>query len=214
MHVGDPVAQRLVHGVLQGLRARRDGVDLGAQQLHAEHVGLLALHIDRAHEDLARQPEAGAHGGHRHAVLAGAGLGDDARLAHAAGEQDLAEAVVDLVAAGVVQLVALEVDLGAAEMLGQPLGEVERARPAGVVGVEVVELLLEGRVAPGLVVGALQVEDQRHQRLGDEAAAEQPEEALLVGAAAVGVELRLLGLALLRCHGRDPDGASPPLPFA
>ena len=64
----------------------------------------------------------------RDAVLAGAGLGDDPGLAHAPGEQDLAQAVVDLVRAGVVQLVALEVDLGAAEMLGQPLGEIERAR--------------------------------------------------------------------------------------
>ena len=41
--------------------------------------------------------------------------------------------VVDLVRAGVVQLVALEVDLRAAEPLGQPLGEVERARAADVV---------------------------------------------------------------------------------
>ena len=204
-HVGDPVAQRLVHGVLERLRAGRDGVDLGAQQLHAEHVGLLPLHVHRAHVDLARQPEARAHGGRRHAVLAGAGLGDDAGLAHAPGEQDLAQAVVDLVAAGVVQLVALEVDLGAApaaagrrlitKMLRQPLREVERARPAAVVGVEVVDLRLERRVAPGLVVGPLQVQDQRHQRLGDEAPAEQPEEALLVGAAAIRVELLLLGLA-------------------
>ncbi len=66
----------------------------------------------------------------RDAVLAGAGLGDDARLAHALGEQDLAEAIVDLVRAGVVQLLALEIDLRAAEMLGQPLGEIER-RSAG-----------------------------------------------------------------------------------
>jgi hypothetical protein len=49
------------------------------------------------------------------AVLAGAGLGDDALLAHAPGQQDLAEHVVDLVRAGVVELVALEIDLGAAE---------------------------------------------------------------------------------------------------
>ena len=54
-HIGDPVAQRLVHGVLQRPRAGSDGVDLGAQQLHAEHVGLLPLDVDGAHEDLARQ---------------------------------------------------------------------------------------------------------------------------------------------------------------
>ena len=117
---------------------------LGAEQLHAEDVGLLPLDVGRAHVDDAGEAEARRDGRRGDAVLAGAGLGDDARLAHAAGEQDLAEAVVDLVAAGVVELVALEVDLGAAEMLGQPLGEIERARPAGIVGVEVVELGLEG----------------------------------------------------------------------
>ena len=107
-------------------------------------------------------------------MLAGAGLGDDAGLAHAPGQQDLAEAVVDLVAAGVVELVALEVDLGAAEMLGQPLGEIERARPAGVVGAEVVELRLERGIGLGVLVGLLELEDQRHQRFGDEAPAERP----------------------------------------
>ena len=60
-------------------------------------------------------------------MLAGAGLGDDARLAHPAGEQDLAEHVVDLVRAGVVELLALEIDLCAAELLRQPFGEIERA---------------------------------------------------------------------------------------
>ena len=73
------------------------GLTLAPKQLHAEHVRLLALDVGRAHEDLARQSEARAHGGDRDAVLAGARLGDDARLAHAPGEQDLAEAVVDLV---------------------------------------------------------------------------------------------------------------------
>ena len=79
------------------------------------------------------QAEAGAERGGGDAVLAGAGLGDDALLAHAHRQQDLAEHVVDLVRAGVVQLVALQVDLGAAEMLGQALGEIERARPADIV---------------------------------------------------------------------------------
>jgi len=43
-------------------------------------------------------------------VLPGAGLGDDARLPHAPGEQRLAERVVDLVRAGMGQVLALEVD--------------------------------------------------------------------------------------------------------
>jgi hypothetical protein len=43
-------------------------------------------------------------------VLAGAGLGDDARLAEPPREQHLADAVVDLVRAGVVEVLALEED--------------------------------------------------------------------------------------------------------
>ena len=147
--VGDPVAQRLVHGVLEGPRAGLHRHDLGAEHLHAEHVRLLPLDVDRAHIDDAVEPEAGAERRGGDAVLAGAGLGDDALLAHAPGEQDLAEHVVHLVGAGVVQLVALEVDLGAAEMLGQALGEIERARAADIMGQVAGHLGLEGRVGLG-----------------------------------------------------------------
>ena len=62
-------------------------------------------------------PEQRADGGRGDAVLARAGLGDDALLAHALGKQALAERVVDLVRAGVQQVFALEVDFGAAELL-------------------------------------------------------------------------------------------------
>ena len=119
---------------LRVLRARLHRHDLGAEHLHAEDVRLLPLDVDGAHVDDAFEAEAGAQRRRGDAVLAGAGLGDDALLAHAPGEQDLAEHVVHLVGAGVVQLLALEVDLGAAEMLGQALGEIERARPADIVG--------------------------------------------------------------------------------
>ena len=133
LDIGHPVAERLVHGVLEGAVAGGHRLELGAEEPHAEDVRLLPLDVGRAHVDDAGQAEARRHRRHRDAVLAGAGLGDDPGLAHAPGEQDLAEAVVDLVGAGVVQLVALEVDLRPAEMLGQPLGEVERARPPGIV---------------------------------------------------------------------------------
>ena len=182
--VGHPVAQRLVHRVLQRARAGLNGDDLGAQHLHAEYVGLLPLDVDRAHVDDAFEAEARAGRRGRDAMLAGARLGDDARLAHAAGEQDLAQHIVDLVRAGMVELVALEVDLRAAEMLGHPLGEIERARPPDIMLQEIVELGLEARVRFGVLVGLLQREDQRHQRFGDEAAAEHAEMAALVGAVA------------------------------
>jgi hypothetical protein len=48
--------------------------------------------------------------GRRHAVLAGAGFGNNPALSHAFREQDLAKRVVDLVRAGVEQILALQID--------------------------------------------------------------------------------------------------------
>jgi hypothetical protein len=67
-----------------------------------------AIHL--AHVNDAFEAEHGGDGGGGDAVLAGAGLGDDPRLAHAAGEEDLADGVVDFVRAGVKQILALEIN--------------------------------------------------------------------------------------------------------
>ena len=122
-------------------------------------------------------------------MLARARFRDDALLAHAAGEQDLAEHIVDLVGAGVVELVALEIDFGAAELFGQPLGEIERARAPDIVLEQVVELGLERRVGLGGCIGLLERQDERHQRLGDEASPVDAETAALVRALAIGIGL-------------------------
>ena len=114
VHVGDPIAQRLVHRVLQRARAGLHRHHLGAKHFHAEDVGLLPRDVDRAHIDDAVEPEARAQRRGRHAMLAGAGLGDDAFLAHAPRQQDLAEHIVDFVRAGVIELLTLEIDLRAA----------------------------------------------------------------------------------------------------
>jgi len=47
------------------------------------------------------------NGGGGYAMLARAGFGDDARLAHLCGEKALADGVVDFVRAGVEQVFAL-----------------------------------------------------------------------------------------------------------
>src|SRR5262249_4589379 len=120
---------------------------------------------------------------------------DDALLAHAARQQDLAEHVVHLVGAGVVEILALEVNPRAAEVLGRALGEIQRARPPDIMFEIRVHLRPEGGVRPGLPVCLLQLEDERHQRLGDEAAAEHPEMAALVGTGAERVRLRLVHAA-------------------
>ena len=76
---------------------------LGAEQPHAEDVERLPLHVLGAHVDVAVEAEQRADRRGGDAVLAGAGLGDDPALAHARGEQRLAERVVDLVRAGVAR---------------------------------------------------------------------------------------------------------------
>ena len=130
--VRDPVADRGRHGLLERARPGLHRRDLGAQQPHALHVGLLAAHVLGAHVDDALEAEQRAGGRGRDAVLAGAGLGDDPRLAHAAGEQALAERVVDLVRAGVQEVLALEPDRVAGR-LREPRGVVERRRAPGEV---------------------------------------------------------------------------------
>ena len=146
LDVRDPVAHRLVDRVLERGRARRHAAHLGAERAHPQDVGALALDVLGAHVDDARQVEQRAGGGGRDAVLAGAGLGDDAGLAEPARQQRLAERVVDLVGAGVGEVLALEVEAEAgdrgragaavgracesrrldADGLGQAVGAVER----------------------------------------------------------------------------------------
>ena len=109
---------------------------LGAEQPHAEHVERLALGVDLSHVDDALQPEQGGRGGGGHAVLAGAGLGHQPRLAHLQGQQPLTDDVVDLVRAGVGQVLPLE-QHPHPEVLGQPAALGHRGGPAGVVAQQV-----------------------------------------------------------------------------
>ena len=129
-------------------------------------------------------------------MLAGSGLGDDPGLAHAAGQQDLADTVVDLVRAGVVQVLALEIDLRPAEMVGQALGEIERRGSAHIMGQQAIQLGLEGGVFLGGQIGGLQVQHQRHQGFGHIAAAElaEPAVGVRIGGEVVGRRRRRRGV--------------------
>mmetsp|Transcript_77059 Transcript_77059/g.186176 ORF Transcript_77059/g.186176 Transcript_77059/m.186176 type:complete len:322 (+) Transcript_77059:1068-2033(+) len=99
-------------------------------------------------------------------MLARARLGDDPLLAEALGEQALADGVVDLVRAREGELLALEPDLRAAHLLGQPLRVVERRRAADVLLAHLRHLRLEGGVGLGLGVGDLELAVRLDERLG------------------------------------------------
>ncbi len=53
--VGNPVADRLVDGIFQGLAPGFDRSDLSSQELHPRDVRCLAIHVDRAHVNQAIQ---------------------------------------------------------------------------------------------------------------------------------------------------------------
>ncbi len=177
LDVGDPVAQGFVDGVLQDLVAKGHLDHFGAEHTHAGHVEGLTAGVDLAHVDAALEAEHGAHGGGGHAVLAGAGLGDHAGLAHALDEQGLAERVVDLVRAGVVQVLTLEEDTGVETGLlfdkcGEARGFGQRARAAHVTLLERHEFLVEFGVGLGLRVHALKLVEGGDEGLGHIAATE------------------------------------------
>ena len=145
-HIRDPVPHRLADRILQRLRTRRNPANLGTQQPHAQHVQLLPLHVHVAHVDHALHAQQRAHRRRRHPMLTRAGLGDDALLAHPLRQQSLAQRVVDLVRAGVQQVLALQIDLRPAQLLRQPLRKVQRSRPPREVPQQIIQLRLERRI--------------------------------------------------------------------
>ncbi len=179
--VGDPVAERVVHRVLERAGAAADRVNICSEQAHAKHVRLLPLDVGGTHVDDALEAEQGAHSCRGDAMLSGAGFGDDSAAAHAARQQDLAHDVVELVRARVIEFLTLEVDARPAQGFGQSAREPERARTADIITQMLVKVAMELRIGLGGFVGHLQFEDQRHQRLRDEAAAEDAEAAAMIG---------------------------------
>jgi len=149
----------------RGLGAGADAAHLGAQQPHAEDVQLLAAHVLLAHVDDTLHSEERADGSGGNAMLSRAGLGDDAPLAHPPRQHSLAQRVVDLVRAGVQQVLALEVDLRSAELFAHSFGKVERGGTAAVVVQQIVQLGVEGGVGVGRGVGLLQLLEGGHQGL-------------------------------------------------
>ena len=122
-NIGDPVAHGLVDRVFQGAGTGIHAADFRPQQPHAENIQLLPPHVFRPHVHDAFKAQQRAYRGGGHAMLPGAGLGDDAMLAHAFDQQRLSQTVVDLVRAGMKQVFALEINLCPAQFFGKTLGK-------------------------------------------------------------------------------------------
>src|SRR5205085_3526951 len=78
LDVGDPVAEGLVGGVLQRLRAGADRYDLGAKEPHTGDVERLSARVLLAHVDGAVKTEQRSRGRRGDTVLTRARLSNDA----------------------------------------------------------------------------------------------------------------------------------------
>ena len=188
--IRDPVAHRFVDRVLQRPAAGIDADNFRAEQPHAKHVERLAVHVLGAHVDVALEAQQGAGRRGRDTVLPGTGFRDDSPLAHAHREERLPERVVDLVRAGVREVLTLQEDARAPEACREPRGLVERRRPADVVFQQAIELREKERVGARLEIRALERLDRLHQRFRDEASTELAEVAPRVGVAPYGCRAR------------------------
>ena len=123
-------------------------------------------------------------------MLAGAGFGDHALLAHAEREQRLADRVVDFVCAGVVEVFALEPDLSAAALLAESLGKIERRGAADVILQQRRKLGLKCGILTGFVVLDGQLIEGADERFGNVASAKLAEAAGGIGNLCRGCAIR------------------------
>ena len=125
-------------------------------------------------------------------------------LFHPLRKHHLADGVVDLVRTGVVQVLALEVNLGAARVFCQPLGVKQRRRPADVVLQVTVQPRLKVGISLRLSIRRGELIERVHQGLGHEPAAERAEPAQNVRP--VGRAVRRIGTGTLACVGSVATG--------
>ena len=161
-HIGHPIAHRFVDRLLQRGLAGGNRHNFRPEKFHPRDIEGLALHVHLAHVDHAFHAE--PRGGRRrgHAVLTGAGLGNDPLLAHAAREDDLTHRVVDLVRAGVDQVLALEINFRPTELGSEALGQIKRGRAPDKLGQKLVQFPPEFRILPRRLVGLGQFLERGH----------------------------------------------------
>ena len=159
-----PVADCLIGGIFEGFVAAGHGTNPRPQHLHLLYVEVLTGNIGLTHIDYAGHIHQGAYGGCGHTVLSGSGFGDDPFLAHATGQQNLPQSIVDFMGTGMVQVFTFEVN-SSPVFFGETFGVVERGWTSDVITEQIIQLFLEAGVSHHLQVVFAQIFDSRIQDL-------------------------------------------------
>ena len=96
-------------------------------------------------------------------MLTGPGLRNDAPLFHAHGQQHLADGIVDLMCAGMAQVFPFQINLCAAQLLGQPIRTIETRRTPDILLEVVGQVCLKSTVLLRLDILRFQFEERRHE---------------------------------------------------
>ncbi len=164
-HSIGPFPHTGVHSIFQGPGAAGDRMHPGAQQFHAVHVQRLTDSVFLSHINLTFHVQQGGGGGSGHAVLPCAGLGNEAGLSHLFSQQGLAQHIVDLVRAGMVQILSLEIDSGPSQIPSHLLRIIQKRRSACVFVQQGLQFLLKFRVFLIMLITLLQMNQLIHQNL-------------------------------------------------
>ena len=168
MGVRDPVCPLphcLGYGVFEGRSTGSHRMHRRTEQTHLVDIQRLTLRILLAHEYLALHAHQCRCRRRRHTVLACTGLRDDTGLSHFLRQQYLTEHVVDLMRTGVVQILTLQIDLCAAEILRHMCRVIQAGRTACILIKQLHQLPVKLRVIFIMKVRLFQLDHCVHQCL-------------------------------------------------
>ncbi len=128
-----PFTQRLGYGILKRRRTGLYGNHLCAQQAHTIYIEGLSNGILLPHKNHTFHPHKRGSRGCGDTVLSGSGLGNQTTLAHLLRKQRLPQHVVDLMRAGVVKILPLEINFGTIQVFRHLLRVVESGWSARIL---------------------------------------------------------------------------------
>ena len=142
-------------------------MNLCAQESHSVHVESLSDRVLLAHVYLTLHAHHGCNCSCCNTVLSGTGLCDQAGLAHLLGKQCLSQGIIDLMGTSMVQILSLEIDLRAAQILRHfPCIVQQRGAPRVFIQ-QLVQLRIEFRILLIMLIALFQMDQFIHQCLGD-----------------------------------------------